>query len=191
MTIIVPEAALALDDQLRVGSGKLGFGLDMPPQLSIRALLCELTVRTHGQKTRIIAHAEEPLERRFGGEEAHMRWVHLDEPPPGFDAEAIFAAAEAVQPGFGHPPWQRGAEDGEFAVTGVVFGEEVRQGVIEDGWLFAVRWQRKVGRCSTKAATRCEANGLRHKTLAHESRGSRRCARRRSRRSGLAHWAPR
>jgi len=145
MTIIVPEAALALDDQLRVGSGKLRFGLDMPPQLSIRALLCELTVRAHGQKTKIIAQAEEPLQQRFGGEEAHMRWVRLDGPPPGFDAEAIFAAAEAVQPGFGQPPWQRGA-DGEFAVTGVVFGEEVRQGVIEDGWLFAVRWQRTAGK---------------------------------------------
>lgn len=144
-TIIVPEAALALDDQLRVGSGKLRFGLDMPPQLSIRALLYELTVRTHGQKTKIIAQAEEPLQRRFGGEEAHLRWVRLDGPPPGFDAEAIFAAAEAVQPGFGQPPWQRGA-DGEFAITGVVFGEEVRQGVIEDGWLFAVRWQRTVGK---------------------------------------------
>jgi len=139
--IFVPEAALAVDSEFRVGSGRLCFAPESPPQLGVRALLSELVVRTRKRKTKVAARADEPLLRRFGGAHIQIRWVRLDTARGGFDAEAIFAAADEAQDGFGRPPWQS-VGDGDVAVTGAVFPEEVRQGVIEDAWLFAVRGRR-------------------------------------------------
>lgn len=139
--VFVPAAALKLDPALEVGSGRLIFSADWPPQIGLRALLGELVARRPGEKkTELLARADEPLRGHFAAGHIQMRWARLQGPPPGFDADALLAAAEAVQPGFGNPPWQA-VRDGEVAVTGVVFPEEVRQGVLEDAWLFAMRWR--------------------------------------------------
>lgn len=142
--IFVPASALELDSELRVGSGRLSFGPEWPPQLTVRALLAELTVRAHSGKRKIVARADEALARRFGGNEIQIRWVRSDGAPAGFDAAAVFKAAEEVQPGFGTPPWQK-VQDGEIAVTGVIFEEEVRQNETADAWLFGVRFRRSSG----------------------------------------------
>jgi hypothetical protein len=142
--VFVPAAALELDPDLRVGSGRLAFAPELPPAWAIRGLLCELVVRPRANKAKLVAQADEALLRRFGGPQIQMRWVRLDAMPASFDAEALFAAAEGVQPGFGRPPWQR-VSDGEVAITGCVVPEEVRQGEVEDAWVFAVRWRRRSG----------------------------------------------
>jgi molybdopterin/thiamine biosynthesis adenylyltransferase len=143
--IFVPGAALELPREARVGSGRLCFAPEMPAQLGIRALLCELVEKPGGgRKTKLLAHADSSLAERFGGATIQMRWVRLDAPPEQLTAEGLLAAAEAAQPGFGRPPWQQGT-DGEIAVTGVVLDEEVRQGIVEDAWVFAVRWRRRAG----------------------------------------------
>lgn len=143
--IFVPGEALELDSGLRVGSGRLHFAPDVQPALAVRALLGELVVRSgSGKKNKLIARADEPLARRFGGAELPMRWVRLEGAPDGYNADGILAAAGAVQPGFEAPPWQNVA-GGQVGVTGVVFPEEVGQGIYADAWLFAVRHQRVSG----------------------------------------------
>jgi molybdopterin/thiamine biosynthesis adenylyltransferase len=140
--VFVPGEALELDPHAKAGSGRLRTSAEAPFQVMLRALLSEVVTRPGGgRKTKRLAHADAPLQKRFAGRELQMRWVRLDAPPGEFSAEAVFAAAERVQRGFGRPPWQRVA-DGEVAVTGVVFAEEVRQGEWEDAWLFAVRARR-------------------------------------------------
>jgi molybdopterin/thiamine biosynthesis adenylyltransferase len=96
-----------------------------------------------------------------------MRWVRLQEAPEELSAEAVLAAADAVEPGFGRPPWQR-VGDGEVGVTGAVFEEEVRQGEYEDTWVFAVRWRRSSG-----GATRTGAYLLRGERFTAEDLGAR------------------
>lgn len=139
--VLIPAEALSLDPVMRVGSGRLWFSPETPPRLALRALLGELVVRTGTRKTKLVARAADQLAKRFGASQIQMRWVRLDAAPDRFDAHGVLAAAEAVQPGFGRPPWQTVA-DGQIAVTGVVFPEEVRQGVEEDAWLFGVRIRR-------------------------------------------------
>jgi hypothetical protein len=139
--IFVPAQALEIGPAARLGSARLRTGTNVAAQIGLRALLCDVVTRGAGKKTKHLARADSPLERRFGGQELQMRWVRLDEPPSEFTVEGLFAAAENVQEGFGRPPWQRVA-DGEVAVTGIVFKEEVQQGVSQDGWLFAVRVRR-------------------------------------------------
>jgi hypothetical protein len=141
MVVFVPADALGLDHEHRRGSGRLHFGAEAPPRIAIRALLGELVVRSQNRKTKVIARADDALARRFSGDPKQMRWVRLDAAPQEFTAEGVFAAAEEAQSGFGRPPWQPVA-DGEIAVTGVVFPEEVRQSEYEDAWLFAVRFRR-------------------------------------------------
>lgn len=142
--VFVPASALEVEPGSRVGSGTLWFAPDAPPQLGLRALLGELVVRPRAHKAKVVARADDALARRFGGQRIQMRWARLDAAPHKFDAGGILAAADREQSGFGRPPWQS-ARDGEIGVTGVVFPEEVRQGEIEDAWLFAVRWRRTAG----------------------------------------------
>lgn len=143
--VFVPEAALSLDSAFHSGSARLWFGANEPPRPVLRAALGELAARTHGRKTKVIARADEAFKRRFGGGQLQARWVRLDQLPHEFTADALFEAADQSQPGFGRPPWQSVA-GGELAVVGIVFKEEVQQGVWEDGWLFAVRVRRSLGK---------------------------------------------
>jgi molybdopterin/thiamine biosynthesis adenylyltransferase len=143
--VLVPSQALELDPALKVGSGCLCFAPDTPSQIWVRALLCELVSRPGGQrKTRLLARTEGPLASCFSGQHVQMRWARLEQPPTSFTPDVVLAAANSVQAGFGDPPWQR-VSDGEVAITGIVFPEEVRQGEYEDAWVFAVRVRQQAG----------------------------------------------
>lgn len=139
-TLLIPEEALELDHRVAFGTGRVRFSLDWPPQALIRGVLSDLVTREN-KKLRHIARADPLLQKRFGGKELALRWVRLNAPPTTLDAQGLIDAAEASQLGYGSPNWQSVA-DGEIAITGVVFPEEVRQGQYEDAWLFAVRFRR-------------------------------------------------
>jgi len=137
--IFVPQAALALAPAARAGSGRLAFSPFEPPQLELRCLLAELVEREPNGKVRTLCRTDdENLEGHFGGEQIPFRWVRLGERPKADTPDAVLAAAEQGQPGFGSPPW-RPVAGGQVAVTGVLFQEEVAQGVLEDAWVFVVR----------------------------------------------------
>ncbi len=143
VALYVPGTMLELDPELRAGSGQLCFMPSEPPQAGLRGLLCELSVRARNRKRKVVARAEDRVARRFGGENLQIRWARLDAAPNGFEPADVFAAADAVQSGFAKPPWQP-VRDGEVAIAAVVFPEEVRQGEMEDAWLFAVQHRRRV-----------------------------------------------
>ncbi len=141
----VPAQALTLEQTARVGSGRLHFAPDAQASIHLRVLLCELISRPGGsRKTKLLARAPEWLTDYFGGQSLQMRWARLDRAPERLDPKTVLAAANDVQSGFGNPPWQP-VSDGEVAVTGVVFEEEVRQGEYEDTWVFAVRLRQSSG----------------------------------------------
>jgi molybdopterin/thiamine biosynthesis adenylyltransferase len=137
--VFVPDEALVLDPEHRVGSGRIALAPEAGE--GFRGLLSELVVKPRRGKTTRVAQAPQVLVARFGGRELAIRWARLDEPPEDISADGVLAAADAAQPGFGRPPWHPLA-DGEVAVVGVVFPEEVRQGEWEDTWLFGVRFRR-------------------------------------------------
>jgi hypothetical protein len=164
--LYVPAPMLDLDPELRAGSGQLCFMPTEAPRAILRGLLCELSVRNRSRKRKVLAKAEEKIVRRFGGERVQIRWARLDEAPTGgFEPDDVFAAADAVQAGFGKPTWQR-VRDGEVAVTAVVFPEEVRQGETEDAWLFAVRARRRVSGVIQEGAYVARGERLSPKDLA-------------------------
>lgn len=136
--VFVPQAALGLDPAARAGSGRLAFSLFEPPQLELRALVTELVERRRNRKMRILTKADEGLAEHFGGEQIPFRWMRLKNTPADNTVEAVLAAIEEAEAGFGSPPW-RPVKGGQIAVAGAVFEEEVAQGVLEDAWLFVVR----------------------------------------------------
>lgn len=142
--VFVPQAALELDPAARAGSGRLAFSPLDPPRLELRALLVELIERRRNRKVRTLAKAEETLAERFGGEQIPFRWVRLRAMPGENTVEAVLAAIEEAQAGFGSPPW-RPVGGGQIAVAGAIFEEEVGQGVSEDAWLFVVRVRTDAG----------------------------------------------
>lgn len=136
--LFVPAAVLAMEAGPEAGSGQIYCRAFEPPRLQLRGLIGELVVKTRSRKSRVVARADAALAARFGGQRLTFRWVRLDEPPEGRSPSDVFAAAEAIRPGFGSPPWQA-TTDGELSICGVVFKEEVAQGSFEDTWLFALR----------------------------------------------------
>lgn len=136
--IFVPAEALAVDIGATSGSGRILCRVDEPPRLRLRGLIGELIVKTRKRKVRTVASADPALAAHFRGNEVPFRWVRLDRPPATASAEGVLAAAEAAHPGIVDSPGH-GAADGRLSICGVVFEEEVHQGVYEDAWLFAVR----------------------------------------------------
>jgi molybdopterin/thiamine biosynthesis adenylyltransferase len=135
--VFVPEAALHMDADERSGRAILASE-EARPGVTVRALLSEVTMRGRKKKVRHLADADAMLRRRFDGQRIEINWARLDAPPASRDPDAFFAAAAKVNPELAGPHWQT-VTDGEIAIQGVVFPEEVTQGKYEDTWLFAVR----------------------------------------------------
>lgn len=149
--IFVPQGVIDLHTEARAGSGRIAFSIFEPPQAEVRALLAELVEKGRNRKSRVLARAEENLLARFGGEQLPFRWVRLEAPPTENTVEGALASIESVKAGFGSPPWQH-IPGGQIAITGAVFPEEVRQGEIEDAWLFVVRLRNAAGEESAHLA---------------------------------------
>lgn len=135
--VFVTDEMLQLPRDERVGVGRVSVGPNEAPALRVRGLLN--SVATRGRRGRIqrLASAPDELARRFGGAAIEMRWARLDAPPSSRDPEALLAEAVAANPGLPAERWQQ-VQDGHIAITGVVFSEEVEQGVVGDAWLFVV-----------------------------------------------------
>jgi hypothetical protein len=136
--IFISEDALRLPDDALFGDAYFSFSPDRVGP-AVHLLLRQLNARTKSGVGKPLAHADERLCDRFGGLKLEGRWVRVAA-IPGLDSEEYFAVADRVKAGFGTPPWQN-IGDADVAILGVVFKEEVRQGVWEDAWVFAVRWR--------------------------------------------------
>lgn len=143
-SVLVPQAALELPAEARAGVAYFSYGAGEPSRVALRVLLRQLNVVRRAGGSRPAADADPPLQRRFTGPTIEGRWMRLEE-PPGRDPEEYFKEAEAVQAGYGSPPVQE-VSDGRVSVLGLVFREEVRQGVFEDAWVFGVRFQTDDGK---------------------------------------------
>jgi hypothetical protein len=136
--VFIPGGALELPAEAQAGNAYFSFSSDRVG-LAVHLLLRQLNGWAKNGGGKPIAVAEDALQARFEGPKVEGRWIRLDK-SPGRNADDYFDAAEEVQPGFGSPPWQRIGND-QVAILGVVFKEEVRQGIWEDAWLFAVRFR--------------------------------------------------
>lgn len=143
--VFVPEAMVGLKPDSHAGSGRIGVAAIEGPRLALRGAIVELVEkRGGGRKTRLLAQAEQQILKRFDGTRLPFRWVRLPQLPAENTATALLAAIDSEQPGFAVPRWEPVA-DGEIAIVGAVFAEEVRQGQYEDGWLFALRARTAAG----------------------------------------------
>jgi hypothetical protein len=134
--VFVPEAALRLPRDVQSGRAVLAFGAGEQAGLNLRALMTEISTKER-KRARRLARVEGPLAERFSGGRLDISWVRLGALPRSRDPRAFFQAAAKVADTAAAPRWQTAA-DGDVAVLGVVYDEEVRQGVYEDSWLFAV-----------------------------------------------------
>lgn len=141
--VFVPEAANAISEDERSGLMELSLGRAEPRGKYLRALLKRVTAKG-GRHGRLLASADEPLERRFPSGEIEGPWVRLDELPADNTPEALLAMAAALSPAAAKAKYQQ-LGSAQLAVTGFVFSEEVRQGSYEDGWMFVVRHREMTG----------------------------------------------
>lgn len=141
--IFIPEEALHIDPEALVGSGRISFPVEQPPQQMVRGLLSEL-VEKKRKKTRTLAKANDQIRSNFSGAVFSMRWARLEKAPEENTPESIREAIDAVESGFGSPQWE-GVPGGQVGICGAVFKEEVTQGVYEDTWVFAIRVRRDDG----------------------------------------------
>lgn len=143
--VLIPNELLELRPEARSGVGRIAFPPGEQALLRVRGLLLSVSVRERGGRSRRIAEAGPPLSDGYGGESIELGWVRINELPGERDPQALLASAEAAVPASTRPRWQQ-VGDGEVAVTGLVFREEVEQGVFGDQWLFVVRTRQRRGR---------------------------------------------
>ncbi|MEK6252337.1 MAG: ThiF family adenylyltransferase [Actinomycetota bacterium] len=136
--IFLPAEVLTLAKDARAGSGRIGCTALEPPRIRLRGAVVELVEKGRNRKTRTLAKVGSKLSDRFGAQSLSFRWARLDSAPEGRAPEDVFKAIDSARPGFGSPPWQAAA-DGQIAISAAVFPEEVEQGQLADGWIFAVK----------------------------------------------------
>lgn len=143
--VFIDEPFLMIDPTVIGGAAYFSFAADrVGPDLHLLLRQANGYSKSGGGKA--VAQASERLRARFNGPAIEGRWVRLDR-IPGRDPHAYFEAATAVAKTLATPPWQQ-AGIGQVMILGVVFPEEVQQGVIADSWIFAVQW-RNNGRSGT------------------------------------------
>jgi hypothetical protein len=136
--VFVPDAMSNLPPDSQAGSGRITVAPIEGPRLALRGMIAELVEKNAKRKTKLLARAEPRLAERFAGTQLPFRWARLKSLPADGTAAALLEAIAEQQPGFETPRWEK-VIDGEVAIVGAVFAEEVRQGEYEDGWLFVVR----------------------------------------------------
>jgi len=136
--VFVDEPMLAIPSEISGGTAYFSFGADRVG-LDVHLLFRQANAWSKSGGGKAVATANDRMRTRFSGLGIEGRWVRYGR-TPGRDPRAYFEAAADVQPSLAAPRWQR-VGDGEVAILGVVFPEEVQQGVIADSWLFAVQWR--------------------------------------------------
>ncbi len=145
--VFIPEAFLDLPEEHQGGHMRLAVGQPEANERLLRGCLSVVEVPDEHGRKRNVADLPAPLAARFPHGSYQGSWVRLAELPSGgsADAAALLAAARQVE-GYTAPQWQSAPGGGKLRITGVVFREEVGQGVYEDGWLFAVEAQAPLGK---------------------------------------------
>jgi hypothetical protein len=136
--VFIDEPLLSIPAEVPGGAAYFSFSADRVGA-DVHLLFRQANGFSKSGSGKPVAAANGRLRERFSGAQIEGRWVRLAQ-APGRDPEAYFEAAAAEQPWFASPPWQSVGPN-EVAILGVVFPEEVQQGVIADSWLFAVRWR--------------------------------------------------
>ncbi len=145
--VVVTASALSLPHDVKRGDLTLRMGVDSawleallderppsPPPLG-RALLQEV----RDPAGRSLATAEGPLVGAFAGRDWKGPWLRLERPAKAPGGPAFLSALLSEHGLAAVPPLSNSGERrGRFAVIGVVFPEEVRQGEYEDAWAFLV-----------------------------------------------------
>ena len=135
--VFVPAPMLTLPPGATSGVMHLSVGEGEGLGQCLRVGLTRVGTQDARGKTTPLAGADGAFAERFNRSVYEGRWVRLAElPQDGGTADDLWAAARA-NPGYDKPPLQ-GVPGAQIRVLGLVCKEEVRQGVYEDTWLFAV-----------------------------------------------------
>ena len=138
--VLVGEGFLDLSTQISMGTLELQFSED--PEWVTQLFdtnTFDQTLIGQALLTRVdtvgadVAHAEEALRANFNGPVWRGRWVRLTSNPSSTQHAALMMEAVAAQPTLATRSFNSGYE-----VVGLVFQEEVQQGVFEDAWMFLI-----------------------------------------------------
>lgn len=144
--VLVPDELLELPLDAGRGVAHIAFPVAEQPGLRLRGLLRSASVSERGGRSHRIAEASSPLATRYAGTRTiEIGWVRVEELPRRSDAQALLDVAEAAVSGSTRLRWHQTSE-GEIAVVGLVFREEVQHGLMGDQWLFVVQTRQRLGR---------------------------------------------
>lgn len=91
----------------------------------------------------VLARANVALLRRHYASSVSARWVRVEKPVHESDAGKLFAFLQRADPAGTGLSWSD-VGSLRLQIYGALFPEEQRRGVLEDGWVFAVRVHRAV-----------------------------------------------
>ena len=142
--VLVPGAALSL----AVGEQRGTFVVRLRSDARwIESLLGDPTSGPIGQallvtvndiRGELMASADAEVARGFTGREWSGRWLRTQEPIRAPDGPDFAARLTQELPDLRKPRCDFRMDHGHFEIVGVVYPEEVRQGVFEDAWVFLV-----------------------------------------------------
>lgn len=139
-SIIVPAAALAMSRSTTHGDLSIVFAEDAYWLTQLFGPNTDLSLFSQALLTRVtspdgvdIAEADLALQDGFVGPDWPGRWVRLEQPPRSNVHAEVLREAKETFPDLA----RREIHDG-YEVIGIVFPEEVQQGVWEDAWIFLV-----------------------------------------------------
>lgn len=140
--VFIPQEALQIPEQVRSGTLQFGLGMGVPQGHALRAALLKVSAERDSAKGKAWRSppAPEVVSTRFSQTKLSAPWIRLDELPEIRDANAIIDAVRRIDPGAADPRWVP-ADIGQIALLGILVPEEVRQGEIEQAWVFLVRWR--------------------------------------------------
>lgn len=142
LIIFVPEAMLELGPEQQAGTFTLSVGDGESIGKQLRGAMTRLFGPATGKGKRstgpLVAEADEPLQRRFSRTQATGSWVRIESFEDAGPSPQQFWEAARAAPGYVEPQWVR-VHGARIKVIGVVASEEVRQGEMENAWMFAVK----------------------------------------------------
>jgi hypothetical protein len=144
--MFIPEQTLQVPAEIISGTLTLGLGMQRPVAQQLRAALLSVTAERKDPRAKLwhSKPVSPTIAARFGSSELKAVWVRLPELPRTRDPNVILESVRAIHPAAADARWKPSA-DGQISVLGLLVPEEVRQGEIEQAWVFLIQLRPPAG----------------------------------------------
>ena len=136
-----PESMLLVDSAWDLPAGVTYGELEIGVQSAGDGHLRGIVRTVRGPDKTVLAEADGAIASR-GKEKVRARWLRVTEPLKAPDGCGLLRLIEQRNAQIARPRW-KSIGGRQTDIVGVVFPEELREGVTSDGWVFVVRQGRK------------------------------------------------